>query len=126
VPQIIFSNIKCTAESFTIDCFATAAAAQEPNASSQPEFLGRITRLGMGQVGGGKDATSRSFSQCRKSSVTRTILLQEKNEAIVNSVRRTGIVQVVRSMNNNRVVPESEWKDWPGFTGKFALGIQFV
>ena len=124
-PQIIFTNVTCTERSYTIDLFVRNAKSQTVDSLYNPDYLGSITRLGMGSTDD-DNATSVSFSRCRRNPVTRTILIDESNESLVRRIHEHSFDQVVRDIDTGAIVPEAEWKTWNGFVAKFVMDISVL
>lgn len=124
-PQITFQNVKCTQDSYTIDVFTKDTESHDP-VDTNPGFLGRITRLGMGLFN--KDDPARlgpGDARCRASTVTRTLLLSGARftDEVLQNVGKNGFEQVVMNLGTGKVVEEAEWKDWEGFRGVFKIGF---
>ena len=123
-PQIVFRNIKCTQGSFTIDLFTKDAPSHDPLPSGNPGFLGRITRLGLGVTDPDDPARmGPGDSRCRQTAVTRTLLLTNFKEDIIEKVAKNGFVQIVTSMADGQVVKREDWNKWDGFVGAFEVGV---
>jgi hypothetical protein len=127
-PYIVFGDIICTTKSYTVDVFAAGAEFLRPNHLENRDYIGRVTRIGMGEVS--------NKSRCRSSGVTRSLKIGD-NE-LAQKVKSAGIVQVVKEISigldesdeadaqdgvveeKSIEVHESEWRGWRGFTGTFV------
>jgi hypothetical protein len=47
-PYVLFTDVKCTKESYQIDVFTPKAASLSPKPVENPDFIGRLTLLAMG------------------------------------------------------------------------------
>jgi hypothetical protein len=137
-PYIVFTDVVCTTESYTIDIFLKNAKSQSADPISNPDFVGRLFRFGMGtppdaaKATAGKKGTNdastpktcpakpstgvekgKNLDRCSKPTVTRTV-----NAEKVRNKIEGGWVQVVTEAGSGRVVPEDEWKGWKGFVGR--------
>jgi hypothetical protein len=117
-PFVIFSGVNCTKDSYEIDVFVKGAQNLSPDPVINADFIGRITRLGMGS---GRDATKpiKNAGRCEKHPITRIL---KAEDAIAGLKREQGIKQVVRDLATGQEVDESEWKNWPGFVGRLVWG----
>ena len=115
-PKVVFVDVSCTKESFQIDVFVRGAGSLDPNPVKNPDFIGRMTRLGMGSGRGGAEGL-RNPQRCNKAPVAR-ILDAAACEKMLREAR--AVQQVVTHLGTGKVVDESEWKQWPGFEGKLV------
>jgi hypothetical protein len=123
-PVIVFTDIRCTDLSYTIDCYVDQVSAAREEHFDHPNFLGRITRIGMGSRAAKAGPSSMSGSaRCRKSGITRVLSLSDKSDDIIPKVSKNGFHQVVTEVHTGRVIKEEEWATWPGFKGVFAFGV---
>jgi hypothetical protein len=112
-PKIIF-NMGCTNESFQIDVFVSGATSLTPDPIENPDFIGRVTRLGMGP-GRGTTKGLREAQSCRKATVARVLDASHCQESLQTA---RGIQIVVTDLHTGRKVEETEWNDWDGFEAK--------
>ncbi|KAL0931965.1 uncharacterized protein CTRU02_212918, partial [Colletotrichum truncatum] len=117
-PYVIFAGVTCTRDSYEIDVFVRGARDKRPDPILNADYIGRITRLGMGS---GRDPTRpiRNASRCVKPAVTRVL---RADGAVSGLLREKGVDQVVRDLTTGLEVAESEWKEWPGFVGRLVWG----
>lgn len=117
-PFVIFSGVSCTKESYEIDVFTKGANNLSPDPISNPDFIDRITRLGMGN---GRDPTKpiRNAGRCEKTPITRILTAET---AIAELLRERGVRQIVRDLATGKEVDEEEWKTWPGFVCQLVWG----
>ena len=118
VPNIIFKDVECTKESYQIDVFVKDAASLSPDPLKNPDYIGRIKRLGMGP--GSTESGVKDASRCSKPSVTRILHADGKAQELLKV--EEGVQQVVKDLVSGDVVDESEWRDWKGFLGKLMWG----
>ena len=120
-PHILFSKISCiTASSFYIDVFVAGAASHMADPALNPDFIGRMTRLGMGPHQG-RNNTKR----CNHPPVTRVmdasrVTDQLKKAAGGEGGAGGGIVQVVTDVFSGQEIAREEWKGWDGFVGRLV------
>ncbi|KAI5787962.1 hypothetical protein FPQ18DRAFT_262866 [Pyronema domesticum] len=123
-PYVLFTDVKCTKESYQIDVFTPKAASLSPDPVENPYFIGRLTLLAMGpeEVVNGK--------QCAKDRCgapqQRTVRILEANcvrDALENAGEKE-LIQVVTDLQTGEVVAESQWRQWPGFVGKLMWGTK--
>lgn len=113
---VLFNGVRCTHDSYTIDAFLNQPQASSSDVDAQnPHYIGRFTRLGMGL----EDDKGR----CIKHGVTRVL------DASVHSHRlgltpksEIQLTLLVTELHTGRVVPETEYRDLPGFNGELVWG----
>ena len=110
-PYVIFPNISCTKDSFQIDVFVKGAASHAADQKLNPDFIGRMTRLGMGPC------QNKNEKRCDKSAVTRML---DAGCVIERLMKIREIEQVVTDLCSGKLVETEEWKGWEGFTGKLV------
>jgi hypothetical protein len=106
-PYIIFQDVLCTQTSYTIDVYVAGAASTMPDPVANKDFVGRVTRIGMG--------TSKYGGRCIRKPVTRIIAIEE---CLWKEVKEKGIQQVVTELASGTVIPQAKWASWKGFQGK--------
>ena len=108
-PYVLFSKISCIrGSSFQVDIFVKGATSHAVDPISNPDFIGRMTRLGMGPQ------RSRNEKSCNKPSVVRMLDAGHAADRVKNS---GGIEQVVTDLFSGREIEENEWRTWDGFAG---------
>jgi len=117
-PYIVFTGVACIKDSYEIDVFVKDSQSLDPNPVSNPSYIGRVTRVGMGS---GRDPTQpiKNAGRCSKAAVTRILEVDSAKEALV---KQRAIVQVVRDLTTGQEVGEEEWSKWPGFQGRLVWG----
>ena len=129
MPTILFMDVACTTRSYTIDVFLSGAASLEVDPARKPDYIGRITRLGMGPTGsrtpssngagacagGGTRGTRRnSTNRCNKPCVTRSLPCPEHVVDQIPPGGKLEVKQVVTDLGSGEVVDESEWSQRKG------------
>jgi Common central domain of tyrosinase len=116
-PFILFEDVVCTEKSYEIDIFLKGAESQAPDPVNNPDFVGRLFRLGMGKPPLGTEP--KNMSRCLKESVTRVI----DAGAAAGKINGTGWFQTVKELDGSeegRMMEEYEWKGKRGFEGKLV------
>ncbi|KEF57336.1 uncharacterized protein A1O9_05253 [Exophiala aquamarina CBS 119918] len=114
-PCVVFENVGCTEASYEIDIFLNGTKSQLSDPVNNPDFIGRIFRMGMGRSLAGVELKNKG--RCLKETVTRVI----DAGAVVDKIKERGWFQVVRELDGSsegRLMPEHEWKAKKGFKGK--------
>ena len=121
-PYIVFLGVGCTPKSYRVDVFTSDASSLSPDPVGNPDYIGQVTRLGMGPGrpggGGGGNITMR---RCRKPEATRVLSaakVAEKLSAMAAEDGKNGearLVQiVVTDLETGRVLDEGECQDLGG------------
>lgn len=110
-PIILFPNVKCTDKTYVIHV-ALDTGDGKKLVVGQPGYIGSVTRLGMGPDNGN--------DRCIKNGVVRRLeaakAVQDIGGLEPNSeVKLKMLVLEDAAGQPAREVPESEYKDWPGF-----------
>ncbi|GKU20067.1 unnamed protein product [Fusarium langsethiae] len=115
VPYIIFTGVGCTISSYRIDVYTGNANSTTPDVVGNPDFIGQVTRLGMGRgrVGHGPPNTGR----CRKPVATRVLLAEKFNRLLDTD---SGLKIVVTDLETGNVVDEEEYSLMSGFVPKLV------
>ena len=116
VPYIVFSSVSCLKQSFVIDVFVSGAESLESDPIRNPDYIGSITRLGMGN-GRGEEVGIRNPQRCMKKPITRVLQAAHVKEKLKNGL---GVQQVVTELSTGRHLEEEEWKGMPGFEGNIV------
>ena len=113
-PWIVFSNVACTKDSYVIDIFVADTASTAPNHITNPDYIGRMTRLGMGS--GPADGGLRNKQRCHKPAVTRAMPAKE----FASRLEKCGweVKTVVTRMKTGKILTEEEVTNLGGFEGK--------
>ncbi len=114
VPYVVFHGVGCTDSSYRIDVLTPHATSTAADPTGNPDFIGQITRLGMGP--GRPGSGLQNNSRCRKTEVTRVLSAEKFADMLTGTAGGTENVQVViTDLHNGRLVPEVEYKKLPGF-----------
>ncbi|KAJ6051319.1 uncharacterized protein N7446_005951 [Penicillium canescens] len=116
VPYIVFSSVSCLKQSFVIDVFVSGAESLESDPIRNPDYIGSITRLGMGN-GRGEEVGIRNPQRCMKKPITRVLQAAHVKEKLKNGL---GVQQIVTELSTGRHLEEEEWKGMPGFEGNIV------
>ncbi|KAF2844429.1 Di-copper centre-containing protein [Plenodomus tracheiphilus IPT5] len=115
-PYVIFTGVACIKDTFQIDVFVRGFETSLPDPIENPYYIGRITRLGMGNGRGGVVGL-RNSQRCEKKAITRVLSASHVKDKLVEGV---AIEQIVTELHTNRAVDENEWRKYPGFFGKLV------
>ena len=113
-PYVVFRGISCLQETYVIDVFVSQACSLEP-VPKNGDYIGRVTRLGMGK-GRGEKTGIRNPQRCQKAPITRILDAMDFTEGL----HQKGMIQIVTELHTGRQVDESEWRKMPGFEGKIV------
>jgi tyrosinase len=111
---VVFSGVKCTQESYTIDAFLNQSAPGPADVDpANPHFVGRLTRIGMG--------IEDDKGRCIRHGVTRTL------DATLHATR-LGITAgsdceltlLVRNIATGETLSPEQYSTLPGFMGWLA------
>lgn len=110
IPYVIFTEVGCTNSSFRIDVFTVGATSTVPDAVGNPDFIGQVTRLGMGQ---GKDGSGPpNTSRCRKPTATRVLPAGKFKDRL----SKGDVLQIiVTDLETGKQLDEGEYKQMSGF-----------
>ncbi|KAJ4349223.1 hypothetical protein N0V95_004759 [Ascochyta clinopodiicola] len=115
-PYVIFTGVACMKDTFQIDVFVGGSENLTPDPIENPYYIGRITRLGMGD-GRGENSGLRNAQRCKKKAISRVLNASHVKNKLADNV---AIEQVVTELHTSRVVSEDEWSKYPGFVGKLV------
>ncbi|EYB21986.1 hypothetical protein FG05_12404 [Fusarium graminearum] len=115
VPYVIFTDVGCTISSYRIDVYTGSASSTEPDVAGNPDFIGQVTRLGMGR--GTESHGPPNTGRCRKPVATR-VLPAEKFKHRLDS--DSGVKIVVTDLETGNVVDEKEYSLMSGFIPKLV------
>lgn len=115
VPHVVFEVVGCTASSFIIDVFV--GEARDPEETSpglhNPDFIGRITRLGMGL---GREGTGlRNGGRCRRPGTSRLLVADKVAKRLAAGEQ---VKVVVTDLETGRRMDAQEYQKMPGFEPK--------
>lgn len=117
VPYVVFSGVGCTDSSYRIDVFTPQAKSFAADTVGNPDFIGQITRLGMGP--GSANSGRRSTRQCRQPEASRVL----SAERVVNKLRQgdyenDSVQIIVTNLETGKIVTADDYKKMPGFEPK--------
>ncbi len=107
---MVFTDVGCTTSSYRIGVFAAAAQSVVPDALGNPDFIGQLTRLGMGL--GRAGAGPNNASRCRKPAATRGLSAEKFAEQLATD---KGVRVVVTDLQEQRELSEEEYSKLGGF-----------
>ena len=113
VPFVVFTDVACTASSYRIDVFAPAAKSLVPDALGNPDFIGQLTRLGMGP--GRAGAGPNNASRCQKPAATRVLNAERFAEQLASD---EAVKVVVTDLQEQRELSQEEYSKLGGFEPK--------
>ncbi|KAF9880612.1 hypothetical protein CkaCkLH20_01654 [Colletotrichum karsti] len=112
-PYVVFADVGCTTASYRIDVFAAGAPSLVACAEENPDFIGEITRLGMGpgveRMGPPSDGGRR---RCRKPTATRVLSAARVKTRFGE---RAAVQIVVTDLETGEEVCQSDYEKMPGF-----------
>ncbi|KAH8705378.1 hypothetical protein BGW36DRAFT_421940 [Talaromyces proteolyticus] len=112
-PYVVFSGISCLKETYQIDVFVLGAGSCDPDVATNLDYIGQVTRLGMGN-GRGEETGIRNPHRCEKKPITRILNAGHVAERLR---RKPEIQQVVTEVSTGRHIEDREWQKLPGFEG---------
>jgi hypothetical protein len=115
IPYVIFTEVGCTTSSYQIDVFTAGANSTIPDAVGNPDFIGQVTRLGMGP---GKDGSGPpNTSRCRKPTATRVLPAGKFKDRLSKS----DVLKItVTDLEAGKEIDEEEYTKMSGFVPKLA------
>ncbi|KAH6844690.1 hypothetical protein B0I37DRAFT_166975 [Chaetomium sp. MPI-CAGE-AT-0009] len=120
VPYVLFGGVGCTDESYSIEVFGPGegelpGSGGEGSAVMAPqheEYIGQVTRLGMGPGVDGKGG--RNAGRCRRPEATRMLRVDDPRIA-ANLEKDPGVRLVVTRLHDGQVLGEEDYKGLSGF-----------
>ncbi|RSL51348.1 hypothetical protein CEP54_011449 [Fusarium duplospermum] len=79
-PFVVFTGVGCTTSSYRIDVFTAGAQSLVPDVTTNPDFIGQVTRIGMGR--GRQGDGPPNSGRCRKPAATRVLPAGEFKEQL--------------------------------------------
>lgn len=114
---VLFTEVKCTQDSYTIDVFLNLADPQPADITNKPEhYIGRMTRLGMG--------IADDKGRCIVKGVTR--VLDASANAYALNLTPTSTVMLsllVTDLTTGQLLTPEEYAHLPGFTPFWRWGV---
>lgn len=110
-PIVLFPGVKCTDKTYMVHV-ALDTGDNKPLVPGEPGYIGSVTRLGMGPDNGN--------DRCIQGSIVRRLEATKAVEDIGGMEPNSQVKLKMLVMEDGadgpaREVPESEYKDWPGF-----------
>ncbi|KAK3312169.1 hypothetical protein B0H66DRAFT_486092 [Apodospora peruviana] len=117
IPYVIFTGVGCTTSSYRVDVFTPQATSMVPNPTTNPDFIGQVTRIGMGRgrVNGRRGPGN---GRCRKPEATRVLSAERVAERLLEGGPEAGVKLVVTGFESGQEVGEEELKTLSGFEAK--------
>ncbi|KAL5590420.1 hypothetical protein FOBRF1_013977 [Fusarium oxysporum] len=115
IPYVVFTEVGCTTSSYRIDVFTAGAESTAPDVVGNPDFIGQVTRLGMGR---GRDGSGPpNTNRCRKPTATRVLSAGKFKDRLSkgDALRIT-----VTDLETGKEVDEEEYTQMSGFVPKLA------
>ncbi|KAJ4249598.1 hypothetical protein NW757_007623 [Fusarium falciforme] len=112
-PFVVFTGVGCTTSSYRIDVFTADAQSLVPDVTTNPNFIGQVTRIGMGRGRQGEGPPN--SGRCRKPAATRVLHAGKVKEQLLGE---SGVEIVVTNVETGEEVAEEEYAKLPGFTPK--------
>ncbi|RSL99875.1 hypothetical protein CDV31_012009 [Fusarium ambrosium] len=112
-PSVVFTEVGCTTSSYRIDVFTAGAQSLVPDITTNPDFIGQVTRIGMGR--GRRGDGPPNSGRCRKPAATRVLPAGEFKEKLSEG---SDVKIVVTNLETGEEVAEQEYVKMPGFTPK--------
>ncbi|KAH7008385.1 hypothetical protein EDB80DRAFT_575962 [Ilyonectria destructans] len=123
VPYVVFSGVGCTDSSYRIDVFTPQAKSFAVDVVGNPDFIGQITRLGMGpEANSGRQSTRR----CRQPEASRVLSAERVADKLREGDSKNDHVQIiVTNLETGKIVTADDYMKMPGFEPKvFWLDTQ--
>ncbi|KPM37859.1 hypothetical protein AK830_g8702 [Neonectria ditissima] len=111
-PYVVFTEVGCTASSYRVDVFAAGAKSTLPGIDNA-DFIGQVTRLGMGP--GRQGAGPPNTGRCRKPVATRVLSADKVREQLSHTNQ---VEIVVTDLETGKQVEQGEYTQMPGFVPK--------
>ena len=118
-PWVVFPNVACIEESYAIDIFVGDAASTTADHVKNPDYIGRMTRLGMGR--GPADGGLKNKQRCHKPTVTRAV----SAEGFETQLERVAgeLKMVITRVKTGELLSNEEAERLGGFEGKFMWSL---
>lgn len=112
---VLFPGVCCIHDTYTVDVFLNQPNANLTDAvASNPHYVGRLTRLGMGV----EDENGR----CIRKSVTRVLIATPAARKLNVAQGEGTLTQVVYDVSRRTTVPPEQYLAMPGFQGYLVWG----
>ena len=114
VPYIVFPDVGCTIASYRIDVFTKSATSLTLDPVGNPDFIGQITRLGMGPGPAGRGL--RNSRRCRKPTATRVLKAEKQVDKLDSSQSAKDMLRlIVTELPINKQVGPDKYGKLSGF-----------
>ncbi|KAI7772237.1 hypothetical protein LZL87_007598 [Fusarium oxysporum] len=115
IPYVVFTEVGCTTSSYRIDVFTADAESTASDVVGNPDFIGQVTRLGMGP---GKDGSGPpNTSRCRKPTATRVLPAGKFKDRLSKG---DALKITVTDLETGKEVDEAEYTQMSGFVPRLA------
>ncbi|KAH7147542.1 hypothetical protein DER46DRAFT_563743 [Fusarium sp. MPI-SDFR-AT-0072] len=115
IPYVVFTEVGCTTSSYRIDVFTAGAESTASDVVGNPDFIGQVTRLGMGP---GKDGSGPpNTSRCRKPTATRVLPAGKFKDRLSKG---DALKITVTDLETGKEVDEAEYTQMSGFVPRLA------
>ncbi|KAK3941640.1 hypothetical protein QBC46DRAFT_363211 [Diplogelasinospora grovesii] len=128
LPIVVFEDVGCTDNTYRIDVFTPDAENTDDASVGNPDFIGQVTRLGMGPGTGTGRGPNGGRSRCRKPEATRILSaghvadkLKPKSTKVSDDdddAETPAVKIVVTDLHDGRRLGETEYMKMPGFEPK--------
>ncbi|KAI8660255.1 Tyrosinase-Cu-bd domain-containing protein [Fusarium keratoplasticum] len=112
-PFVVFTGVGCTTSSYRIDVFTAGAQSLVPDVTTNSDFIGQVTRIGMGR--GRQGDGPPNSGRCRKPAATRVLPAGKVKEQLLKD---TSVKIVVTNVETGQDMAEGDYAKMPGFTPK--------
>ena len=110
---MVFDDVRCTLDSYAIDVFLDARADQLTPDGSNDRYVGRLSRIGMGQADDKGRCIVKGVRRLLDASATAQALDLKSGDA-------PALTLVVTDLATGQVVPASDQDKLPGFKGRLV------
>jgi tyrosinase len=113
---VVFSGVRCTQESYTIDAFLNQSTPTEADVDPlNPHYIGRFSRIGMG--------IEDDKGRCILHGVTRMLDATRNAAALgIASDSQCGLTLLVRNIASGERLTPAQYQVLPGFDGQLVWG----
>jgi hypothetical protein len=113
---VVFSGVRCTQESYTIDAFLNQPAPTEVDVDPlNPHYIGRFSRIGMG--------IEDDKGRCILHGVTRMLDATRNAAALgLSPGAKSELTLLVRNIASGERLTQEQYRTLPGFDGKLVWG----
>ena len=118
--SVVFSNVRCTLDSYTIDAFLNQSAPQDADVDPlNPHYIGRFSRIGMG--------VEDDKGRCVRHGVTRKLDATANAAALgLTPTSDCRLSLLVRDIATGETIAPGRCRALPGFEGRLAWSVPGV